>query len=470
VKSIGEGTFGKVKLGVHIPTKENVAIKVLEKDKIIDISDIERVSREIHILKLIRHPTIIQLYEIIETPRKIYLIMEFAASGELFDHIVANTRLKEKEACKFFHQIISGIEYIHKLNIVHRDLKPENLLLDHQNRIKIVDFGLSNTYKTGEELKTACGSPCYAAPEMIAGKTYKGLKVDIWSAGVILFAMICGYLPFEDPNTGELYKKILACEYKFPKYISPEGKDLIKSILVVDPEARAGIADIRKHPWFSQVAEESYQGILVGYDQIPVDAGILRKLESLKVNPENVKQCLEANKHNSNTTGYYLLLKKHIKNGGSASFDNPTPTRVQTRSRNLSISLPLDPQPPLFRLTFDNSFKPIYPGRSESAHSRTVSNCITPIREKLNFSVLDSKKRNNFGRGYSQNAKKAKRTVSISPQRENQNPDGRKTTKARSVRESFVFGKTEIVNRTGLKSSTVERRKLKMVRRKSTAE
>jgi 5'-AMP-activated protein kinase, catalytic alpha subunit len=162
-KPIGEGTFGKVKEGTHILTGEKVAIKILEKDKIQDMSDVERVSREIHILKIVRHPNIIQLYEIIETSKQLYLIMENAENGELFDHIVANMRIKEKEACRFFHQLLSGIEYLHKLNIVHRDLKPENLLLDKRNNIKIVDFGLSNMYKTGEKLKTACGSPCYAA-------------------------------------------------------------------------------------------------------------------------------------------------------------------------------------------------------------------------------------------------------------------------------------------------------------------
>jgi len=128
---------------------------------------VERVSREIKILKMIRHPNIIQLYEIIETPKQLYLIMEYASGGELFDYIVENTRLPEKEACKFFQQIISGIEYLHELGIVHRDLKPENLLIDHENNIKLVDFGLSNTYQQGSLLKTACGSPCYAAPEMI---------------------------------------------------------------------------------------------------------------------------------------------------------------------------------------------------------------------------------------------------------------------------------------------------------------
>jgi len=169
-KTLGEGTFGKVKLATHILTGEKVAIKILEKDRIIDVSDVERVAREIYILKFIRHPNIIQLYEIIETPKQLFLVTEYISGGELFDYIVANTRVEEKEASKFFHQIIAGVEYIHKLKIVHRDLKPENLLLDYNKNIKIVDFGLSNTYGENELLKTACGSPCYAAPEMIGGK------------------------------------------------------------------------------------------------------------------------------------------------------------------------------------------------------------------------------------------------------------------------------------------------------------
>lgn len=158
-KTIGEGTFGKVKLGTHILTGDKVAVKVLEKERITDVADVERVSREIYILKLIRHPNIIQLYEILETPKQLYLIMEYANGGELFDYIVAKSRIDETEARKFFQQIISGINYIHKLNIVHRDMKPENLLIDSNNNLKIVDFGLSNTFKDEELLKTACGSP-----------------------------------------------------------------------------------------------------------------------------------------------------------------------------------------------------------------------------------------------------------------------------------------------------------------------
>ena len=176
--------------------------------------------------------------------------MEYASGGELFDYIVANTRLKEEEACKYFQQIISGVEYIHQLNIVHRDLKPENLLLDHKKNIKIVDFGLSNTYGFGELLKTACGSPCYAAPEMIAGKKYLGANVDIWSCGIIMFALICGFLPFEDPDTSKLYKKILSGEFKIPSFVSKEAADLLQKILNTDPEKRYKIEDIRAHPWF----------------------------------------------------------------------------------------------------------------------------------------------------------------------------------------------------------------------------
>jgi len=164
--------------------------------------------------------------------------MEYANGGELFDYIVNNSKIDEKEAWYIFQQIISGIEYIHKLNVVHRDMKPENLLLDHDKTIKIVDFGLSNTFKKDEPLKTACGSPCYAAPEMIAGKVYDGTKADIWSWGVILYALVCGYLPFEDNNTASLYKKIMDGDYRVPEFVSPQVQDLIVKILNIDPEKR----------------------------------------------------------------------------------------------------------------------------------------------------------------------------------------------------------------------------------------
>ncbi|EGR27300.1 protein kinase domain protein, partial [Ichthyophthirius multifiliis] len=267
-KTIGEGTFGKVKLGIHIETNEKVAIKILEKNKIIEQADVERVAREILILKMLRHPNIIQLYEIIETPKQLYLIMEYASGGELFDYIVANQRINEKESCKYIQQILSGVEYLHNLNITHRDLKPENLLLDYKKNIKIVDFGLSNIYKNKELLKTACGSPCYAAPEMIAGQKYEGLSVDIWSTGIIMFALICGYLPFEDSNTSILYKKIMAGEFQIPRFVSNEGKDLLKQILNIDPQKRIKIENIRKHIWYQQCKQNLGEGIILGISKI----------------------------------------------------------------------------------------------------------------------------------------------------------------------------------------------------------
>ena len=174
--------------------------------------------------------------------------MEFVPGGELFNYIVKKKRLGDKEACRFFHQILSGVEYLHSIKICHRDLKPENLLLDENMNIKIVDFGLSNTYKKPtDQLKTACGSPCYASPEMIAGKKYIGLDTDLWSLGVITYAMTVGYLPFEDPDTNKLYKKILHLDYLVPGYVEKPCKDMIRCLLVVDPQKRYKIEDIKQH-------------------------------------------------------------------------------------------------------------------------------------------------------------------------------------------------------------------------------
>ncbi len=168
----------------------------------------QKIRREIKILKLFRHPHIIRLYEVIETPTDIFLVMEYVDGGELFEYIVQRGRLLETEARKFFQQIISGIEYCHRYMVVHRDLKPENLLLDSDKNIKIADFGLSNMMLDGNFLKTSCGSPNYAAPEVITGKLYAGPEVDVWSCGVILYALLCGKLPFDEETIPSLFKKI----------------------------------------------------------------------------------------------------------------------------------------------------------------------------------------------------------------------------------------------------------------------
>lgn len=322
-KTIGEGTFGKVKLGTHILTGEKVAVKVLEKERIIDVADVERVAREVYILKLIRHQNVVQLYEIIETSRQLYLIMEYASGGELFDYIVASGRVQEQEACRFFRQILLGMEEIHKRNVVHRDLKPENLLLDEHHDIKIVDFGLSNTYRDGQLLKTACGSPCYAAPEMIAGKEYVPSLCDIWSCGVILFAMLCGYLPFEDQNTAALYRKILAAEYTLPDFLSPAARSMVSGMLTTDPTKRLTAVQIRQQPWFNINQEQDVSSRSQGQQVQYFEEDILEELEKFGFPPDYTQRCLRMNKHNHVTTTYHLLERKKQRMMDHVMLDQP---------------------------------------------------------------------------------------------------------------------------------------------------
>ena len=251
-RTLGQGTFGKVKLGVYLPNKEKVAVKILEKERIIEKDDEIRVRREFDMLAKFNHPNVILVAEIFESSNSFYSVMEYCEGGELFNYIVKNQRLKEDEAAFFFYQLINGLEYIHSLGIVHRDLKPENLLLTNDHILKIIDFGLSNYFKENQEelLVTPCGSPCYASPEMVAGKKYNGFKIDIWATGIILYAMLCGYLPFEDKNNDALFKKILECKIKYPRYIGEKSKDLLKKILVNEPDKRITISEIKEHPFF----------------------------------------------------------------------------------------------------------------------------------------------------------------------------------------------------------------------------
>ena len=248
-KTIGKGTFSKVKLGVHKETKQKVAIKILEKSAIVEKDDLERIIREMTILNQIDHINVIKVYDIYESEDNYLIIMEYCEGGELFNYIVKNQKLSEEETSFFFYQIINGVEYLHSKNIVHRDLKPENLLLCEGNILKIIDFGLSNFYN-GNYLSTPCGSPCYASPEMVSGNKYNGFNIDIWAIGIILFAMLCGYLPFEDDDNDILFQKILECKLDYPKHLSPLAKDIMKKILVTNPEKRIKIPQIKKHKFY----------------------------------------------------------------------------------------------------------------------------------------------------------------------------------------------------------------------------
>mmetsp|Transcript_7683 Transcript_7683/g.16439 ORF Transcript_7683/g.16439 Transcript_7683/m.16439 type:complete len:698 (+) Transcript_7683:129-2222(+) len=249
-KNLGIGAFGKVKLATHAITGHKVAVKILNKAKIKQLGMEEKVQREINILHLCTHPHIIRLYEVIDTPSDIFLVNEYVSGGELFDYIVSKGRLSADEARNFFHQIISGVEYCHFQKIVHRDLKPENLLLDSNLNIKIADFGLSNLMRDGDFLRTSCGSPNYAAPEVISGHLYAGPEVDVWSCGVILYALLCGSLPFDDESIPNLFKKIKSGMYSLPSHLSQLARNLIPRMLEVDPMKRITIPEIRLHPWF----------------------------------------------------------------------------------------------------------------------------------------------------------------------------------------------------------------------------
>ncbi|KAJ7762350.1 CAMK/CAMKL/AMPK protein kinase [Mycena maculata] len=265
IDDIAEGTFGKVKMAIHTVTGHKVAMKFLSKAIIHRDRMKARVRREFEYMRLLRHPHIIKLYEVISTPTDIIFVLEYA-EGELFNYIVNNGRLTEDVGRRFFQQIMAGIEYSHRLKIVHRDLKPENILLDEYQNVKIADFGLSNETVDGEFLATSCGSPNYAAPEVIKGLKYSGPEIDVWSSGIILYVLLCGKLPFEDEVIGSLFEKIQRrvsaifhprlsanffadVRYDAPTHLSPHAQNLIKSMLVADPTKRITVPQIMQHPW-----------------------------------------------------------------------------------------------------------------------------------------------------------------------------------------------------------------------------
>ncbi|XP_078482143.1 5'-AMP-activated protein kinase catalytic subunit alpha-2-like [Ciona intestinalis] len=249
-RTLGVGTFGKVKIATHQITGYQVAVKILNRQKLKSLDVVGKLKREIQNLKLFRHPHIIKLYQVICTPTDIFMVMEYVPGGELFDYIVKHGKLHENEARKFFQQIISGVDYCHRHKVVHRDLKPENLLLDARSNVRIADFGLSNMMSDGEFLKTSCGSPNYAAPEVVSGKLYAGPEVDVWSCGVILYALLCGTLPFDDEHIPTLFRKISSGVFEIPQHLDRNAAKLIQHMLKVNPMKRATIHEICQYDWF----------------------------------------------------------------------------------------------------------------------------------------------------------------------------------------------------------------------------
>ncbi|KAM9335455.1 serine/threonine-protein kinase MARK2 isoform 3-T3 [Symphorus nematophorus] len=256
LKTIGKGNFAKVKLARHILTGKEVAVKIIDKTQL-NSSSLQKLFREVRIMKMLNHPNIVKLFEVIETEKTLYLVMEYASGGEVFDYLVAHGRMKEKEARAKFRQIVSAVQYCHQKCIVHRDLKAENLLLDADMNIKIADFGFSNEFTLGNKLDTFCGSPPYAAPELFQGKKYDGPEVDVWSLGVILYTLVSGSLPFDGQNLKELRERVLRGKYRIPFYMSTDCENLLKKFLILNPSKRGSLEQqIMRDRWMNVGYEE----------------------------------------------------------------------------------------------------------------------------------------------------------------------------------------------------------------------
>ncbi|XP_071711414.1 CBL-interacting serine/threonine-protein kinase 25-like [Rutidosis leptorrhynchoides] len=249
---LGQGTFAKVYYAKDLVTSESVAIKVIKKDQVRKEGMMDQITREISVMRLVRHPNVVELKEVMATKRKIYFVMEYVTGGELFAKVLKG-KLKEDVAKKYFQQLISAVDFCHSRGVSHRDLKPENLLLDENGDLKVSDFGLSSLpeqLRNDGLLHTQCGTPAYVAPEVLRRKGYDGAKADIWSCGVILYVLLAGFLPFQDENLMHMYKRIFKAEYEYPPWISSDARRLISKILIVDPSRRTTIPAIMRSPWF----------------------------------------------------------------------------------------------------------------------------------------------------------------------------------------------------------------------------
>ncbi|KDO72202.1 hypothetical protein CISIN_1g011868mg [Citrus sinensis] len=254
-RTLGEGNFGKVKFAQDLDSGLPFAVKILEKNRIIHLKITDQIKREIATLKLLKHPNVVRLHEVLASKSKIYMVLEYVTGGELFDKIASKGRLQEAEGRKLFQQLIDGVSYCHNKGVFHRDLKLENILLDSKGNIKISDFGLSalpQHFRDDGLLHTTCGSPNYVAPEVLANRGYDGATSDIWSCGVILYVILTGYLPFDDRNLAVLYQKIFRGDFKLPKWLSPGAQNLLRKILEPNPVKRITIAGIKADEWFEQ--------------------------------------------------------------------------------------------------------------------------------------------------------------------------------------------------------------------------
>ncbi|KAL2085528.1 hypothetical protein ACEWY4_018848 [Coilia grayii] len=339
-RTLGKGNFAVVKLARHRITKTEVAIKIIDKTQL-DATNLEKIYREVQIMKMLDHPHIIKLYQVMETKNMLYLVTEYAKNGEIFDYLANQGRLSEAEARRKFWQILTAVEYCHKRHIVHRDLKAENLLLDTHMNIKIADFGFGNFFRPGEPLATWCGSPPYAAPEVFEGQQYEGPQLDIWSMGVVLYVLVCGALPFDGPSLPVLRQRVLEGRFRIPYFMTEDCEHLIRRMLVLDPSKRLSVAQIKEHRWMAMevpvqrpvlyqqgaLDREAGEGGLAEYSE-----QVLRLMHSLGIDQHKTLESLQ-NKSYNHFAAIYFLLVERLK-AHRCSF--PVEQRLDARQRRPS--------------------------------------------------------------------------------------------------------------------------------------
>ncbi|XP_023120609.2 serine/threonine-protein kinase SIK2 isoform X2 [Amphiprion ocellaris] len=315
-RTLGKGNFAVVKLARHRITKTEVAIKIIDKTQL-DAVNLEKIYREVQIMKMLDHPHIIKLYQVMETKNMLYLVTEYAKNGEIFDYLAKHGRLSELEARRKFWQILSAVEYCHNRNIVHRDLKAENLLLDGHMNIKIADFGFGNFFQPGEPLATWCGSPPYAAPEVFEGQQYEGPQLDIWSMGVVLYVLVCGALPFDGPTLPVLRQRVLEGRFRIPYFMTEDCEHLIRRMLVLDPSKRLSVAQIKEHKWMALDVPVQrpvlYQQPLSADGEAGVgeySEQVLRLMHSLGIDQHKTIESLQNKSYNHFAAIYYLLVER----------------------------------------------------------------------------------------------------------------------------------------------------------------
>ena len=307
--TIGEGNYGKVKYATHLITNQSVAIKIINKNRLIREGDTERIQNEMNIISTLNHPNILKAYEIFEDDLYYYIVMERPEKGDLFNYICTKGRLTLDEATFIYYQIVNGISYLQKQKIAHRDLKPENILLTENLIVKIGDFGLSKYYKSSNtRLTTICGSPCYSAPEMLRGNKYKPWPIDVWGIGVILYCMICGSLPFEDEKEDILIRKVIQCDYNCPYYINSKVRALFKRILCQNPNDRITMNELKMNCIYNMGKAN-----FLKYNKIYGEDGDLlpqvnRFIKEKAINFLETECSMEINDYVENTTTYKIFF------------------------------------------------------------------------------------------------------------------------------------------------------------------